>query len=88
MLIVKLELWPGGDRKRAKDLGLVRIERVDDSQMPDFGSYLVIGEPKDEAGTSSVTAEVPEFPRKLGAWELVKRAVESMNRKRIPRGPH
>jgi hypothetical protein len=88
MLVVKLEIWHGGDKRRVKDLGTLRIERVEDSQMPDIGGYVVVGDLKDESGSANVTVEVQEFPRKFGAWELVRRALDAINRKRTPRGPH
>ena len=91
MLVLKLELWPAGNRMKAKELGVVRIERADvqdrGSQDQDVGDYVVIGDLKDETGLGWVTVEVKEFRRRLGAWELARRALDAVSR-RLTRAPH
>lgn len=83
MIHVRMELWPGGDRSRAQDLGSAEIANISD--LADISSYsvrLLKGarySPRN-AGQVYKTGKVQAFPRtsrSWGPWELLYLALES-----------
>jgi len=74
VLVVKLELWPGGNPARAREIGRVDIANVGGD--PDFADYAVSLQAgrdwNDRAG--SVTGH----DRQLPAWVLVSRALRAV----------
>jgi hypothetical protein len=82
MIVVKLELWPGGDEKRAIDLGKAHI--ANESNLAEISRYsvkLLKGAAYSaKAGGVYKTGEVPAYPRKdkrWGPWELLALALEA-----------
>lgn len=87
MIVVKLELWPGGDESRAEDLGSAII--TNESNLSDISSYSVrLLKGKRYSARSGVwrSGEVKGFPRtdtRVGPWELLFLALESALGKRV-----
>lgn len=82
MIVVKLELWPGGDESRAQDLGKAIIGNESNlADISDYSVYLLTGAKYSRnPGTIWRTGEVKGFPRtsyQVGPWELLFLALES-----------
>jgi hypothetical protein len=71
MLVVKLELWPHGDQGKARLLGELHIAN-DVTGTEKVGSYNVWM--RTETGGAEV-GRVRRHQRKLGAWELARKAL-------------
>lgn len=73
MIVCKLEMWPGGDARRAYPLGTVEIANVGGTESR--GDYDVRLHRRDGRGIWR-RASVSGFPRKaLGAYDLLMRAL-------------
>lgn len=90
MIVVKLELWPGGDESRAVDLGKAIIANA--SGLADLSGYevrLLKGEAYSRRpGDLYKAGRVPAFPRKdkrWGPWELLALALEATVGERVAR---
>lgn len=70
MLVVKLEMHPGGNPDRAKEIGKVEIVSV--SEHADVSDYAYEISADDSA---IATGLVTSHPRSSGAWLLVARAL-------------
>lgn len=88
MIVVKLELWPGGDESRKEDLGTALIANV--SNLADLSSYSVVlkkgARYSNNSGETWRTGTVESFPRndsRWGPWELLALALEVVVGKRI-----
>lgn len=81
MLVIRVELWPHGNKHRRKTLGTAVIAN-DGSGDWDRGNYDVwVGDPKDphDVIKDSAHSRVEGFPRtRLGPWHLVFKALQSM----------
>ena len=76
MIVLKLELWPGGDRSRSKLLGLVTIVN-DGSGTVTSGNYLVTIFKRNSVETVWKRFKLYNYPRKsANQWELVRRALQ------------
>lgn len=75
MLIVRVELWPGGDPSRRKTLATGKITNTGEGS-PTSGEYRAVL--LDGAGREWKTAYVAAFPRKrLLAWDLLYRVLRA-----------
>ncbi len=78
MLIVKIEMWPGGAEEEAQTVGIMQIVN-DESGSYGKGNYdarILKWEKTDESWKEG---RIDAFPRaKLGHWDLVYRALKSM----------
>lgn len=91
MIVVKVELWPGGDESRAQDLGTAEIWNT--SQLADLSSYNVrlrkgARYSPNHAGDTYKSGRVDRFPRRdrrFGPWELLALALEATVGDRIRR---
>ncbi len=86
MLVIKIELWPGGDKSRARSLGEAEIANVGgDAQIGDYAVRLL----KWGGGRRTwKKGEVRGFPRlRLGPWDLLYRALASIVAGRSPSVP-
>lgn len=87
MIVVRLESWPGGDRRRRRTISTGRIVRVEASG--DDGLYLI---ELDGDGTGGRAGREPwrrgrvaNFPRaRLGAWDLLFRGLAAVIADRSP----
>ena len=71
MIAIKVELWPYGDRKRAKPIGLCLIAN-DGTGTEQVGNYKAVFKTEKEEFNS----EVKDFPRlRLNAFDLLYRAL-------------
>ena len=81
MLVVKIELWPGGDESQARTLTTGRIYNDGHSPgHPRRGNYEVAlnGQGRNRGGLWR-TGRVENFPRlSSGPWELLRRALNSV----------
>ena len=82
MLVVRIELWPHGDRQRSKTLAVMTISN-DGTGTTDFGNYLVaLGHVTDtpehlRRGGCYKVGKVIGFMRSLSPYHLVLRALKS-----------
>lgn len=80
MLVIKIELWPGGDERRCREIGRMHIFNKGDSPTPNRGNYGVRLMRKGTTATVQKTAEVLDYPRlSYPVWVLVKRALEALD---------
>jgi len=76
MLVVKIELWPHGDRSQAQVLATGAVVNTGEGT-PTRGEYRVTL--FDKAQRVWKTGKVKDFPRKrLLAWDLLYRALKNM----------
>ncbi len=80
MLVIKIELWPGGDESRASLVSEARL--FNDGSHPDHprrGNYEVrLGGQGRGAGRVWRRGRVENFARRsVGPWELLRRALNS-----------
>lgn len=77
MLVLKLEFWPGGDRRRAQELGKLLVANVGGDS--DIADYRVIREDPSKYVTGSgwerMTGDVIGHERKRPVWQLVLKAL-------------
>ncbi len=80
MLVVKIELWPLGDEKRARELGRMLISnRGDHPKRPERGNYRVRLLRKGSKTAVTREAAVEDYPRQsYTVWKLVSRALEAL----------
>lgn len=79
MLVVKMELWPGGDESAKRELSRVVIVN-DETGTPELGNYDVTV--TNEAGEVVKRDRVTGWSRERGGWSLLHRAM-SKGRKRV-----
>lgn len=84
MIVVKVELWDGGDGTRAKEIGRLVIGNM--SELADHSSYAVAGrmEKWDAEGQPARVASdgwVMAHDRKTGVFELIRKAIEDLKDK-------
>ena len=72
MLVVPLEIWPGGARSARYQIGKLEIWNVSDlAPVSDYGVRLTIG-------STVTTAEVTGHKRSDGATALIRKALEAL----------
>lgn len=71
MLVIKVELWPGGDPYRAQEIGKVGLANV---SMKATSDYVYLG--SDDKG--NVTEGTVSHERSLGFWPLVVSVVKDL----------
>lgn len=91
MIVVKLEMWPGGREEGKYDLGRIEIANDAKTTLKDrtLGSYVVKLFKSTAHGATKPgiwrKGRVEEFPRKrLGAYDLVFRALQKVLGERNP----
>lgn len=78
MLVVKVELWPGGVEEEAETVGVMQIVN-DKSGSYGRGDYDTRILKWGQVNESWKEGRIKDFPRaKLGHWDLVYRALKSM----------
>ena len=77
MIVIKVELWPGGDEQSKQLLAQgVVWNRVDHDQHPKRGNYGAIFQGKTERYHRTSTVE--DYPRQSRhVWELIRRALNN-----------
>ena len=79
MLVVKIELWPGGDEKRCREIGRMRIINQGGTASAERGDYSIHLMRKGTTDTMQRTGEVLDYPRlSYPVWKLVRRALEAL----------
>jgi len=79
MIVIKVELWPGGFEGRKKEIGRMLIDNDGTSHTPKRGHYRVRLMRKGSSRTVQRTARVEDYPREsYPVWELVRRALENL----------
>ena len=79
MLVVKVEIWPRGNAKNAKQIGLMKIVNDGTSKDPKRGNYIasVFRRGQGVYGTTIRVGMVENFPRKsYHVMRLVLRALK------------
>jgi hypothetical protein len=80
MLVLRLEIWPGGSRDLRRTIGEVRIANVTD--LAPVSDYELTFTPHNDAGQPLVSkhrhAEVRGHERSDGAWSLVGKALRAL----------
>jgi len=81
MLVVTVELWPGGDPIHAKEIASVQIANM--SNLADTSDYIVEaqGEAWGEIPASTTRFIVVGHPRRLGVFELLKTVFNKLGEK-------
>lgn len=81
MLVIKVELWPGGDPKKAREIGRLGLANV--SNLNEDSDYVFVS-----ANDRGEIAEgvVRSHKRSAGFWKLVQRMTAAADRggNRIP----
>jgi len=79
MIVVKVELWPGGYEAKAKEIGRLLIHNTcyeRDSPRGDYGVRLL----RKGSRLTRRTAEVLNHPRlSADVWNLVRKALEALD---------
>jgi hypothetical protein len=79
MLVIKVEMWPGGDGMRRRELGRMKIANTGSSGDPKRGNYRVNLMRKGNK-TVQRTCRVDNYPRlSYPVWELVRRALNTLH---------
>lgn len=88
MIVVNVELWPGGDSSRREVLGVAVI--ANESSLAEISSYsvrLLKGERYStrpgEVWKEGTVAEFPRTDRRWGPWELLALALKAVIGKRV-----
>lgn len=90
MIVVRMELWPGGDQSRAQDLGVAVIANEGESAMDSHPAYSVrllkAAKFSKRPGEVWRAGKVPAYPRagkRWGPWELLALALEATIKDRL-----
>lgn len=80
MLVIRIELWPGGSEKRKREIGLMEIvNRADHPDRPKRGNYVVYLMRRGASRTVQRRCTVEDYPREsYPVWELVRRALNTL----------
>ena len=73
MLVIKLELWPYGDESAARELGRMHISN-DGTGDGETGHYVEMS----GAGATTYRRRVTDWPRRRGAWALVREVLRGV----------
>lgn len=80
VLVVKIELWPGGDERRVKELGRLHIINRGDSPTPKRGNYTVNLMRRGTLQTVQRSGEVLNYARlAYPVWKLLRKALEALD---------
>lgn len=81
MLVIHIELWPGGDGSRRRKLGQINIGN-DGTGTEAIGNYIVAashtGEHFEKKSGPYKVGQVVGFPRKLSPYRLLARALKAI----------
>jgi len=80
MLVVKVEVWPGGVQALAQEIGRMEIENVSNlAQISDYSvSVTQLGSERLGVCPIDVAFIIEGHARENGAWALVKRVVDRL----------
>ncbi len=82
MIVVKMELWPGGDKSKARPLGVIMIAN-DGTGDAESGDYLVeashAGKYFGKRKEPYKSGKVKGFLRGLSPYRLLYRALKAIN---------
>lgn len=82
MIVVKIEMWPGGIQQRAYDIGRMTIANVGVAQGGKRGDYMVKLFRRGTTVKVQKRAEVKDYPRlSYPIWKLVQRALTALDGK-------
>lgn len=76
MLVVKVEVWPGGDDRRAFEISRIGIANV--SQLQRFSDYEVTALLARDLEEEVVRTEIREHDREYGWLPLVRRTMTNL----------
>jgi hypothetical protein len=81
MLVIKIELWPGGNGQKAQEIGRLHIiNRGDHPDTPRRGNYAVKLLRRGSRTSVTRTAEVNDYARlAYPVWKLVRKALEALD---------
>lgn len=76
MIVVRVELWPGGDEKAAREIGSAYIWNASNlAEISDYGFRLT--HRKEGADREEVSEGVViRHPRYEGVWRLIRRVID------------
>lgn len=80
MLVVRIELWPQGNKKSARLIEQIVIANVGGTQeLGDYDVWLGLHDPHVMAESDWADGEVKAHPRLTeSVWSLVKKAIDSL----------
>lgn len=78
MMVVKIEVWPGGDESRAREIERLFVANI--SALADTSDYVYEfvqpGQPRTAATLDQPDGLVTDHVRSDGAWELTRRVLQ------------
>jgi hypothetical protein len=83
MLVVRVELWPGGDLRLVHELGRVGIANA--SGLARVSDYVCVA--VDDLGGAGESLVVRNHDRAAGFWPLLARALDFERAEAVPNGP-
>lgn len=80
MIVVKVELWPGGHESHAKEIGRMKIHNTCYSRDAKRGDYGIRLLRKGSLKTVRRIARVLDHPRlSADVWNLIRKALEALD---------
>lgn len=78
MLVVRVEVWPGGAEHRRREIGRARIANVSDLDDVSDYAFEIEGDGSTRLGVRPVRLEgsVERVPRSESAWQLLRRILD------------
>lgn len=73
MLVVHVEIWPGGDPMAKRQIGMLTVANV--SALADVSDYKFLAT---DGRSRDKTGEVKGHPRAEGFWKLLRRVLEQV----------
>lgn len=78
MIVVKVELWPGGDWLRAKQIASMEIANI--SNLAAESAYIAkvrhVGDSRLGIPALDTSVDIPSHHRKEGIWPLIRKVLE------------
>jgi len=80
MLVVRIEFWPGGDKRRSQEIGRLNITNLGTTHCERWGNYAIELFRKGSVKSVLREAEVKNYARLSSpVWRLVRRALEALD---------
>lgn len=80
MIVVKIELWPGGNEKRCREIGRMHVTNRGTSNTPTRGNYVIHLMRKGSKTFVQRIGDVQDYPRlAYPVWKLIRRALEALD---------
>lgn len=75
MMVIRIEVWPGGNKGMRKIIGTMELGNVSElAEMSDYAGRII-----DENGKATKHFKVYGHKRSLGPWELLRKALTAFD---------